>query len=159
MFTQAVNEASTLGWGSRMKGFIACFVVGGVCTILVRTCDTFSILWRILACAQQGREPRRPYWFFLPRGMLATRSRPAVKCQLLFRDGEESRLFVCVCVCLSQGVCMLFLPRIGLTLFIVFYTLGNICALARSVSTQQQELNRDRQKMGNSAIFLSPSLM
>lgn len=34
-----------------------------------------------------------------------------------------------------QGVCMLFLPRIGLTLFIVFYTFGNICALGRSVST------------------------
>lgn len=34
---------------------------------------------------------------------------------------------------------MLFLPRIGLTLFIVFYTLGNICALARSVTTEQQK--------------------
>ncbi|XP_015247554.1 vesicle transport protein SFT2B-like [Cyprinodon tularosa] len=62
---QSVNEASTLGWGTRIKGFIACFVVGGACTVL--------------------------------------------------------------------GVCMLFLPRIGLTLFIVFYTFGNICALCSTM--------------------------
>uniref|UniRef100_A0A3B5LT93 Vesicle transport protein n=1 Tax=Xiphophorus couchianus TaxID=32473 RepID=A0A3B5LT93_9TELE len=62
---QSVNEASTLGWGTRIKGFIACFVVGAACTVL--------------------------------------------------------------------GVCMLFLPRIGLTLFIVFYTFGNICALCSTM--------------------------
>ncbi|KAM6921413.1 SFT2 domain containing 2a isoform 2-T2 [Xenentodon cancila] len=62
---QAVNEASTLSWGTRIKGFIACFVVGAACTIL--------------------------------------------------------------------GVCVLFLPRIGLTLFIVFYTFGNVCALASTM--------------------------
>uniref|UniRef100_A0A3B3YE44 Vesicle transport protein n=1 Tax=Poecilia mexicana TaxID=48701 RepID=A0A3B3YE44_9TELE len=62
---QTVNEASTLGWGTRIKGFIACFVVGAACTVL--------------------------------------------------------------------GVCMLFLPRIGLTLFIVFYTFGNICALCSTM--------------------------
>ncbi|XP_031695152.1 SFT2 domain containing 2a isoform X1 [Anarrhichthys ocellatus] len=62
---QTVNEASTLGWGTRLKGFVACFVVGGVCTVL--------------------------------------------------------------------GVCLLFLPRIGIILFIVFYTLGNLCTLGRSV--------------------------
>lgn len=45
-------------------------------------------------------------------------------------------LLKCVHVlCALQGVCMLFLPRIGLTLFIVFYTFGNICTLGRSVST------------------------
>uniref|UniRef100_A0A3Q2PEE4 Uncharacterized protein n=1 Tax=Fundulus heteroclitus TaxID=8078 RepID=A0A3Q2PEE4_FUNHE len=32
---QSVNEASTLGWGTRIKGFIACFVVGAACTVLV----------------------------------------------------------------------------------------------------------------------------
>lgn len=31
----------------------------------------------------------------------------------------------------SQGVCCLFIPKVGLILFIVFYTLGNICSLAR----------------------------
>uniref|UniRef100_A0A3Q3DEK9 Vesicle transport protein n=1 Tax=Hippocampus comes TaxID=109280 RepID=A0A3Q3DEK9_HIPCM len=62
---ESVNEASTLGWGTRVKGFIACFVIGGVCAIL--------------------------------------------------------------------GVCLLFLPRIGLILFIVFYTFGNICALGSTM--------------------------
>lgn len=62
---EAVNEASTLGWGTRVKGFIACFVLGGCCTIL--------------------------------------------------------------------GVCLLFLPRIGLTLFIVLYTFGNVCALGSTM--------------------------
>lgn len=38
------------------------------------------------------------------------------------------------CFRVWQGVCLLFLPRIGLTLFIVFYTFGNICALGRFVS-------------------------
>lgn len=32
---QAANQASTLGWGTRMKGFIACFVLGVLCSILV----------------------------------------------------------------------------------------------------------------------------
>ncbi|XP_031695153.1 SFT2 domain containing 2a [Anarhichas minor] len=62
---QTVNEASTLGWGTRLKGFVACFVVGGVCTVL--------------------------------------------------------------------GVCLLFLPRIGIILFIVFYTLGNLCTLGSTM--------------------------
>uniref|UniRef100_A0A3P9PX08 Vesicle transport protein n=1 Tax=Poecilia reticulata TaxID=8081 RepID=A0A3P9PX08_POERE len=62
---QTVDEASTLGWGTRIKGFIACFVVGASCTVL--------------------------------------------------------------------GVCMLFLPKVGLTLFIVFYTFGNICALCSTM--------------------------
>uniref|UniRef100_A0A3Q0QTB9 Vesicle transport protein n=1 Tax=Amphilophus citrinellus TaxID=61819 RepID=A0A3Q0QTB9_AMPCI len=55
---QQLNKASTLGWGTRIKGFIACFVV---------------------------------------------------------------------------GVCVLFLPKIGITLFIVFYTFGNICALCSTM--------------------------
>ncbi|KAG7228737.1 hypothetical protein INR49_008515, partial [Caranx melampygus] len=62
---ETMNEASTLGWATRVKGFIACFVVGAACTVL--------------------------------------------------------------------GVCMLFLPKIGLTLFIVFYTFGNICALCSTM--------------------------
>ncbi|XP_061743946.1 vesicle transport protein SFT2B-like isoform X3 [Nerophis ophidion] len=57
---ETVNEASTLGWGTRIKGFIACFVIGG-------------------------------------------------------------------------GVCLLFLPRIGIILFIVFYTFGNVCALCSTM--------------------------
>ncbi|XP_032382702.1 SFT2 domain containing 2a [Etheostoma spectabile] len=62
---ETVNEASTLGWGTRVKGFVACFVVGAGFTVL--------------------------------------------------------------------GVGMLWLPRIGLTIFIVFYTLGNICALGSTM--------------------------
>ncbi|KAF1386189.1 SFT2 domain containing 2a [Sander lucioperca] len=62
---ETVNEASTLGWGTRVKGFIACFVVGAGFTVL--------------------------------------------------------------------GVGMLWIPRIGLTIFIVFYTLGNICALGSTM--------------------------
>ncbi|XP_077440219.1 SFT2 domain containing 2a [Vanacampus margaritifer] len=62
---EAANEASTLGWGTRVKGFIACFVIGGACAIL--------------------------------------------------------------------GVCLLFLPRVGIILFIVFYTFGNICALGSTM--------------------------
>uniref|UniRef100_A0A3P8TMU1 Vesicle transport protein n=1 Tax=Amphiprion percula TaxID=161767 RepID=A0A3P8TMU1_AMPPE len=64
---ETVNEASTLGWGTRLKGFVACFVVG-----------------------------------------------------IAF-------------MCVLQGVCVLFIPRIGLTLFIVFYTFGNICALCSTM--------------------------
>uniref|UniRef100_A0A8C6P5N0 Vesicle transport protein n=1 Tax=Nothobranchius furzeri TaxID=105023 RepID=A0A8C6P5N0_NOTFU len=62
---QTVSEASSLSWSTRIKGFIACFVVGAACTVL--------------------------------------------------------------------GVCVLFLPKIGLTLFIVFYTFGNICALCSTM--------------------------
>lgn len=38
-------------------------------------------------------------------------------------------------VCVLQGVGVLFIPKIGLTLFIVLYTFGNICALCRSAPT------------------------
>uniref|UniRef100_A0A8C1EVS8 Vesicle transport protein n=1 Tax=Cyprinus carpio carpio TaxID=630221 RepID=A0A8C1EVS8_CYPCA len=62
---QAANEASTLGWGTRLKGFLVFVVIGVVCTIL--------------------------------------------------------------------GVCCLFIPKVGLILFIVFYTLGNICSLASTM--------------------------
>uniref|UniRef100_A0A3B5MD24 Vesicle transport protein n=1 Tax=Xiphophorus couchianus TaxID=32473 RepID=A0A3B5MD24_9TELE len=34
------NQASTLAWGTRMKGFLICFVLGAVCSILA-TC----LLW------------------------------------------------------------------------------------------------------------------
>ncbi|KAJ8252888.1 hypothetical protein GJAV_G00206680 [Gymnothorax javanicus] len=62
---EAANRASTLSWGTRIKGFAICFVLGGVCSVL--------------------------------------------------------------------GVCMLFLPKIGLILFIVLYTFGNICTLASTM--------------------------
>ncbi|CAB1439293.1 unnamed protein product [Pleuronectes platessa] len=62
---ETVNEASTLSWTTRVKGFVACFVVGAACTVV--------------------------------------------------------------------GVCLLFLPRIGITLFIVFYTFGNLCALGSTM--------------------------
>ncbi|XP_051997180.1 vesicle transport protein SFT2B-like [Xyrauchen texanus] len=62
---QAANEASTLGWGTRVKGFLACMVIGIVCTIL--------------------------------------------------------------------GVCCLFVPKVGLILFIVFYTFGNVCSLVSTM--------------------------
>ncbi|KAG5276459.1 hypothetical protein AALO_G00132300 [Alosa alosa] len=62
---EAANEASTLGWGTRVKGFIACMVIGVGCTVL--------------------------------------------------------------------GVCCLFIPKLGLILFIVFYTFGNVCSLASTM--------------------------
>uniref|UniRef100_A0A673KGL6 Vesicle transport protein n=1 Tax=Sinocyclocheilus rhinocerous TaxID=307959 RepID=A0A673KGL6_9TELE len=62
---QAANEASTLGWGTRVKGFLVCMVIGVVCTIL--------------------------------------------------------------------GVCCLFIPKVGLILFIVFYTFGNVCSLVSTM--------------------------
>uniref|UniRef100_A0A671SQ15 Vesicle transport protein n=1 Tax=Sinocyclocheilus anshuiensis TaxID=1608454 RepID=A0A671SQ15_9TELE len=62
---QAANEASTLGWGTRVKGFLICMVIGVVCTIL--------------------------------------------------------------------GVCCLFIPKIGVIIFIVFYTFGNICSLVSTM--------------------------
>lgn len=37
---QAANQASTLAWGTRIKGFIACFVLGVLCSVL-GTC----LLW------------------------------------------------------------------------------------------------------------------
>ncbi|XP_051753414.1 SFT2 domain containing 2b [Ctenopharyngodon idella] len=58
---QAANEASTLGWGTRVKGFIACFVAGVLCSVL--------------------------------------------------------------------GTCLLWVPKSGLTLFAVFYSLGNIASI------------------------------
>ncbi|XP_029509955.1 vesicle transport protein SFT2B-like [Oncorhynchus nerka] len=62
---QAANEASTLGWGTRVKGFIICFVIGVTCSIV--------------------------------------------------------------------GVCMLFIPKVGILLFIIFYTFGNICSLCSTM--------------------------
>ncbi|KAJ8246996.1 hypothetical protein GJAV_G00257590 [Gymnothorax javanicus] len=62
---QAANEASRLGWGTRVKGFIACFALGVVCSVL--------------------------------------------------------------------GACMLWLPRIGIVLFVVFYTLGNFASLTSTM--------------------------
>lgn len=62
---ESVNEASTLSWTTRIRGFIFCFIIGVGCTVL--------------------------------------------------------------------GVGCLFLPHIGITLFIVFYTFGNICTLGSTM--------------------------
>ncbi|KAG5833663.1 vesicle transport protein SFT2B-like [Anguilla rostrata] len=62
---EAANRASTLSWSTRIKGFAAFFVLGGVCSVM--------------------------------------------------------------------GVCFLFLPKIGLILFIILYTIGNICTLASTM--------------------------
>lgn len=58
---ERANQASALGWGTRMKGFIICCILGVFCSIL--------------------------------------------------------------------GTCMLWIPGIGLAVFAVLYTAGNICAL------------------------------
>ncbi|XP_026876580.2 SFT2 domain containing 2b [Electrophorus electricus] len=58
---QAASDATTLGWGTRVKGFIASFVLGVVCSLL--------------------------------------------------------------------GACLLWVPNVGLTLFVVFYTFGNVASL------------------------------
>ncbi|KTF96354.1 hypothetical protein cypCar_00016664 [Cyprinus carpio] len=64
---QEANEASTLGWGTRVKGFLACFVAGVLCSVL--------------------------------------------------------------------GTCLLWVPRNGLTLFAVFYSLGNIASLLSKIKS------------------------
>nr|XP_014429836.1 vesicle transport protein SFT2B isoform X1 [Pelodiscus sinensis] len=60
-----IVDASSLSWGTRVKGFIACFTIGVLCSIL--------------------------------------------------------------------GTCLLWVPRKGLILFAVFYTLGNIASLGSTV--------------------------
>ncbi|XP_075951173.1 vesicle transport protein SFT2B-like [Anarhichas minor] len=62
---ERANQASTLAWGTRMKGFIVCFVLGIVCSVL--------------------------------------------------------------------GSCMLWIPRVGLAVFAVLYSVGNISALASTM--------------------------
>nr|XP_020459212.1 vesicle transport protein SFT2B-like [Monopterus albus] len=62
---ETVNQASTLSWATRVKGFVVCFVLGAGCTLL--------------------------------------------------------------------GVGLLFIPRIGIILFIVLYTFGNVCALCSTM--------------------------
>ncbi|KAJ0032119.1 hypothetical protein NQD34_002200 [Periophthalmus magnuspinnatus] len=63
---ETVNEASSLSWTTRLRGFIVCFIIGVGCTVLVRS------------------------WLSLS-------------------------------------------PKIGITLFIVFYTFGNICTLGSTM--------------------------
>ncbi|XP_076871800.1 SFT2 domain containing 2b [Brachyhypopomus gauderio] len=58
---QAAGDATTLGWGARVKGFIGCFVAGVLCSLL--------------------------------------------------------------------GTCLLWVPNVGLILFVVFYTFGNVASL------------------------------
>uniref|UniRef100_UPI0037E760B4 vesicle transport protein SFT2B-like isoform X1 n=1 Tax=Semicossyphus pulcher TaxID=241346 RepID=UPI0037E760B4 len=62
---ERANQASTLSWGTRMRGFIICFVLGVFCSIL--------------------------------------------------------------------GTCMLWIPRIGLAVFAVLYSVGNLCALGSTM--------------------------
>ncbi|XP_053170527.1 SFT2 domain containing 2b [Scomber japonicus] len=62
---ERANQASTLAWGTRMKGFVICFVLGVVCSIL--------------------------------------------------------------------GTCLLWLPGVGLAVFAVFYSVGNVCALGSTM--------------------------
>ncbi|KAK9524279.1 hypothetical protein VZT92_018129 [Zoarces viviparus] len=62
---ERANQASTLAWGTRMKGFIVCFVLGIVCSVL--------------------------------------------------------------------GSCMLWIPRVGLAVFAVLYSVGNVSALASTM--------------------------
>ncbi|KAK2540905.1 Sft2d2, partial [Columba guinea] len=60
-----VIDATSLGWGTRVKGFIACFAIGCLCSLL--------------------------------------------------------------------GSCLLWVPKKGLTLFAVFYTLGNIASIGSTL--------------------------
>ncbi|XP_045907619.1 vesicle transport protein SFT2B-like [Micropterus dolomieu] len=62
---ERANQASTLAWGTRMKGFLICFVLGVLCSVL--------------------------------------------------------------------GTCMLWIPGLGLAVFAVLYSLGNICALGSTM--------------------------
>ncbi|XP_070711848.1 vesicle transport protein SFT2B-like [Pempheris klunzingeri] len=62
---ERANQASTLAWGTRMKGFLICFILGVFCSIL--------------------------------------------------------------------GTCMLWIPGIGLPVFAVLYSIGNLCALASTM--------------------------
>uniref|UniRef100_A0A8C4RP17 Vesicle transport protein n=1 Tax=Erpetoichthys calabaricus TaxID=27687 RepID=A0A8C4RP17_ERPCA len=34
VLAERVSEATTLGWGTRVKGFIACFVLGVLCSVM-----------------------------------------------------------------------------------------------------------------------------
>ncbi|KAM9836195.1 SFT2 domain containing 2b isoform 1-T1 [Aulostomus maculatus] len=62
---ERANQASTLAWGTRMKGFLICFILGVLSSIL--------------------------------------------------------------------GTCLLWLPGVGLAVFAVLYSVGNICALASTM--------------------------
>ncbi|XP_061635906.1 vesicle transport protein SFT2B-like isoform X2 [Phyllopteryx taeniolatus] len=62
---ERTSQAATLAWGTRMKGFLLCFILGLLCSIL--------------------------------------------------------------------GTCMLWLPGLGLIVFAVLYSVGNLCALASTM--------------------------
>lgn len=40
---QRANQASTLSWGTRVKGFLICFVLGVVCSILVSKRHSWTV--------------------------------------------------------------------------------------------------------------------
>lgn len=140
LFTQTVNEASTLGWGTRVKGFIACFVVGAACTILVsrHVCIHFYN-------DQRGRAQGGlmwPYWFFLPWGMLHSDvnssgnfHQVALKCHL--QSGEEvlnkSHLIARVSVCLAGRVRALPPQNRPHALHCVLYFWKHMCPVQVSV--------------------------
>ncbi|NXB55497.1 SFT2B protein, partial [Struthidea cinerea] len=74
-----VIDSTSLGWGTRLKGFVACFAIGCLCSIL-------------------------PVNFF----------------PLSLND----------CI---MGSCLLWIPKKGLVLFAVFYTLGNIASIGSTM--------------------------
>lgn len=146
MFVQTVNEASTLGWGTRIKGFIACFVVGVACTVLVRVCDVdmakllcmtrkrVDAALQVLLALRDVVDTMFIHWqheqFLSSSANLSSEMKCRVSHNFNNINNHENHL---VFTFFFQGVCVLFLPKIGLTLFIVFYTFGNICALCRLV--------------------------
>uniref|UniRef100_A0A8C2AIM4 Uncharacterized protein n=1 Tax=Cyprinus carpio TaxID=7962 RepID=A0A8C2AIM4_CYPCA len=54
----------------------------------------------------------------------------------------------------SQGLCCLFIPKIGVILFIVFYTLGNICSLVSHKTLKQQKRMCDKTQAFATVVML-----
>ncbi|XP_042581098.1 vesicle transport protein SFT2A-like [Cyprinus carpio] len=59
----------------------------------------------------------------------------------------------------SQGLCCLFIPKIGVILFIVFYTLGNICSLVSTMflmgPVKQQKRMCDKTRAFATVVMLT----
>lgn len=112
-----VAEAASLSWGTRIKGFIACFATGVLCSLLVRppSSPARSFLHRSAGVRGERAEGAGGDG---PRGLPA-RGRggglPAMR--------RPCSVF--------QGTLLLWVPRKGLYLFVVFYTLGNIASIGR----------------------------
>ncbi|KAM9383899.1 uncharacterized protein KZ484_005834 isoform 2-T2 [Pholidichthys leucotaenia] len=118
---QTVNEASSLGWGTHPKGFVACFVVGAACTVLVVCLLFLPTVGLTLFIV-----------FYTFGNICALESTMFLMAPLkqLKKMCDKTRALATT---IMLGVCVLFLPTVGLTLFIVFYTLGNICALGSKI--------------------------